>query len=306
VDGAGCNGSAQRVYLDVNSSPSLWKLVSLQLGTPDGGVAPTTAQYAASLNAAFQPIAGKQFIVRVAQGNTTQYAATCTTLAAGWAVVNGNQQAYVDLDPNTKVVLAGMGGGTATINPIQIVHWQIQAAAVGFTGDAGDATKYDLTRQFVDAKGNLLGSAEVVAEYAVDLKFGFTVDNTNNATTGNFAPGTTSSQVVLSLEDATTNGTVGGNVTTEAITAPTTSLTPAQTDLSGPQPQRIRSVRIRLATRAEQADRNEPLSAGAPYLYRYCTAGSATQCLAGAPVWARTRTEITEVALLNQARLWYR
>ncbi|HEY2510374.1 MAG TPA: type II secretion system protein [Polyangiaceae bacterium] len=308
VAGAGCNGGGQRVYLDVDSSPSLWLLVGMQTVGGDAGTSGTPAAYATALNNVFQPVAGAQFIVRIVDSNgKSQYAATCATQAAGWNVVGTNNQPYVDLDSTTPVTMSGTGGNTATINPVQIVRWQIEPGIVGFAGDAGgDSTKYDLTRQYLDFKGNALAaSKEVVGEYVADLKFAFTVDNTN-LTTGNFPSSTASSQVVLSLEDSTTNAAVAGDVTKETINAPTTSLTPAQTDLSGPQPQRIRSVRVRLVTRAETPDRGEPLDAGAGYLYRYCTATSASGCVAGANVFARTRTLITEVALPNQARFWYR
>ena len=309
VAGAGCNGGGQRVYLDVDSSPSLWLLVGMQSATGDGGTAGSTTDYDKALNNVFQPVSNPaySFMVRVVDSNgKSQYAATCTTKAAGWAVVGGNNQPYVDLDPNTPITMSGTGGNTATINPVQIVRWQIEQGIIGFAGDAGDSTKYDLTREYLDAKGNPVPeSKEVVAEYVADLKFAFTVDNTN-LTTGNFTSSGTSSQVVLSLEDTTTNKTVAGDVTQETITAPTTSLTPAQTDLSGPQPQRIRSVRVRLVTRTETPDRGEPLDAGAGYLYRYCTASTTAGCVAGANVFARTRTVITEVALPNQARFWYR
>jgi type II secretory pathway pseudopilin PulG len=299
VDKAGCSGAGQRVYLDVDSSPALWQLVGLQLGASDAGTpGPTVAQLAVALNAAFQPVPLKPFIVRIVdQTGKAQYGVTCATLAAGWAVNAGIQQAWVDLDSTSPpILIAGTGGGTATINPIQIVHWQVQGALVGYTGAGGDTTKYDLTRQYVDATGALLGSPEVVAEYVADLKFAFAVDNTLT-TTGNFAPGGTSSQVVLAFEDPA-NATIAGDVTKETA--------PPLTDLTGPQPQRIRSIRVRLATRAELPDRTEPLDAGLNYLYRYCIASPAANCVAGAPVFARTRTIVTEVALPNQARLWYR
>ena len=66
-------------------------------------------------------------------------------------------------------------------------------------------------------------------------------------------------------------------------------------------------MRARIVTRAAQPDRSAPLSAGGGYLYRYCASqldGSAN-CTQGSTSWARTRTLMTEVALPNQARLWY-
>jgi hypothetical protein len=73
-------------------------------------------------------------------------------------------------------------------------------------------------------------------------------------------------------------------------------------------PERIRSVRVRLVTRAALADRNAnipvaPANFGAqPYLYRYCMGGP---CVSPGGQWARARTVTTEVALPNQQRNFY-
>ena len=109
--------------------------------------------------------------------------------------------------------------------------------------------------------------------------------------------------VVNAFEDSSnaviTNATAAGDVST--------SLVPYS---SGVEPQRIRSVRVRVVTRTPMQDRAGPLTvSGAPtdYLYRYCLVQNTTTCAqAGAPVFARTRTLISEVALPNQARLWFR
>ena len=66
-------------------------------------------------------------------------------------------------------------------------------------------------------------------------------------------------------------------------------------------PQRIRSVRYRLAFRTPFPDRRAdlPTNAGPPYITRYCMGPE--PCTD----WARVRTVISEVALLNQARANY-
>ena len=68
----------------------------------------------------------------------------------------------------------------------------------------------------------------------------------------------------------------------------------------GPGPQRVRSVRYRLATRAALPDRTAPLPVppGAPYIVRYCTDAACAHA-------ARVRTIMSEVALTNQARMTY-
>ena len=143
------------------------------------------------------------------------------------------------------------------------------------------------------------GNPEIVAEYAVDLKFAFTLDNTTDVT-GDYVLPPSEPQVVYSFEDAT-NASVASNVMTQA-TVPLAA--------TGPQPQRIRSVRIRLATRAAMVDRDQPLPVAgsqAYLVYRYCTVNSSATCAAaGNPIFARTRTLITEASLPNQASMWYR
>lgn len=301
VDGGGCGGVGQRIYLNMLSTPALWRLVGM-------GPTGTDTTYNAQLVSAFQPVAGSSFIVRVVDNAThkVQYAATCATTSAtepaSWNVTASVPQPYIDLDSNA-INLPGISPN-ATINPVHIVRWQLGASLINPPGDAGvgDPTKYDLTRQYIDAKGALAGNPEVVAEYAVDLKFAFTVDNLADLT-GNYATAATSPLVVNAFEDSSnaviTNATAAGDVTSSVIPYS-----------SGPEPQRIRSVRIRLVTRTPMQDRTEPLAvSGAPndYLYRYCLASSAATCAQpGAPVFARTRTLITEVALPNQARLWFR
>jgi prepilin-type N-terminal cleavage/methylation domain-containing protein len=305
VDNGGCGGTGQRIYLNMLASPALWRMVGMG---PSGG----DATYGAQLVSAFQPVPGSSFIVRIVDSTgKAQYAATCATTSgdptsssgypASWNVVGGVPQPYVDLDSNA-ITLTGLGTN-ATINPVQIVRWQLGRSLINPPSDAGgDGTKYDLTRQYIDAKGAVAGNPEVVAEYAVDLKFAFTVDNLADLT-GNYAAAANSPLVVNSFVDSSnsviTNAAVAGDVTT--------SVAPYA---GGVEPQRIRSVRIRLVTRTPMQDRSEPLAVGGAtpdYLYRYCLVQDNSTCTqAGAPVFARTRTLITEVALLNQTRLWFR
>jgi prepilin-type N-terminal cleavage/methylation domain-containing protein len=297
VNSAGCGGAGQRIYLDVLSTPAIWRLVGM---SPTG----VDATYTANLISAFNPIPGSSFIVRVVDNTThkVQYAATCAltsaTEPASWNATAGVPQPYIDLASNA-ITLAGISPN-ATINPVHIVRWQIGPSLINLPGDAGtgDATKYDLYRQYIDAKGNPAGNPEVIAEYAVDLKFAFTVDNLSDLT-GNYTAAANSPIVVYAFEDSS-NQTVADDATK--------SVSPYA---NGVEPQRIRSVRIRLVTRTAQQDRNEPLAVGggAPndYLYRYCLVANGTTCTTpGAAVFARTRTLINEVSLPNQARLWFR
>jgi hypothetical protein len=289
-----CNG--QQINIDVNSSPSIWRLVGMGIVANDAGADSGTGNYDTLINAAFQPVDGSAFIVRVTDSTgKSQFAATCLGAANTLGVARWNNgQPYVSIDPATPISLSGAGGTNGTINPIQIVRWQIEPAVIA-DPMAANGPKYDLTRQYVDAHGAPITSTkEVVAEYAVDLKFAFTIDDTSDST-GNYSAGGASPLQVYSFEDPTSNQAVGNDPVTIA------------TGSDGPQ--RIRSVRVRLTTRVATPDRSEPLDAGTDYLYRYCTASTgdaSAECIAGNPVFARTRTLISEVSLPNQARFWYR
>jgi hypothetical protein len=302
-----CGG--QRLYLDVNSSPSMWRLLSFT----DAGN--TASAYDLALLSAFQPIRGlpadggsttsAQFIVRITDNTGySQFVATCKdTQASSW---NAGKP-YIDLDPGTQVLSnAQLGGGglgkggitgnctsgLCTVNPVQIVQWQVGPPVIN---PGNDPSKYDLTRQYVDVTGTPIGPVELVAEYAVDLKLAFTVDS--NATSD--TTGASARQTVFPFDSTATpnSATYAADIATPSGKA------------QMPGPQRIRSVRVRLATRGAMADRSQPLSAGANYVFRYCTAlnadgGSAT-CTPGSVSWARARTLVTEVSLPNQAKLYW-
>jgi hypothetical protein len=139
----------------------------------------------------------------------------------------------------------------------------------------GDETRLELTRVELDTAGNeFADTLEIVAEYAVDLKFGLTIA-TNLPS---FDPGL--SQLAVGHADvyniwandvATTMGTAG--------------------------PERIRSVRVRLAVRSREGDRPAGLTADstrATYRYELPAVGS----------FARMRTLTADIALPNLAGLF--
>jgi hypothetical protein len=299
-------GSCQRIYLSPNS-PALFRILG------PGNVGTT------ELHNAFAPTgaAGTQFIVRLVDDTgRSQYLATCAT--GNVAGIDGTNQPYVDVDQNSVAnaanglpvlqanqtgTLGGVSGyaaGRAWVNPVQVVQWEITtngatdpepAGAVAALANQSMATgadplKYDLMRSYVDATGALVpDTSEIVAEYAVDLSFAFTVD-TGSAALPNV--------VSYAFDDAANNKACSDR--------------PA--NLPVVSPGRIRSVRARVATRAALADRaaNIPLAPAnygtQAFLYRYCVAASCTTS-DGTMKWARTRTVTTEVALVNQARNYY-
>src|SRR5262249_3839215 len=140
------------------------------------------------------------------------------------------------------------------------------------TGGVG--AQFMLYRQFLDASGNDLpgnppAMKQVVAEYGIDLKFAIAVDNYGT-------------QQFFDLDSDPGAGNI--NTWTQASSG---------TTVGGPGPQRVRSVRYRIAVRAPIADRAtdfKPLP-GTPYIVRYCMNPSD-----GCTKFARVRTMTSEVA----------
>jgi hypothetical protein len=198
-------------------------------------------------------------------------------------------------DGNPPVLTPGLDGGgcgadvqeEVTINPVQIVHWYIGPTSVALRPDPlvdDYLNKFDLYREIRDANDLPIltpGGPEVVAEYAIDLKFGITVDDSTQVPPAN--------RRIFDMDAA---ADVGNILAFTQLASATTS--------GNPGPQRIRSVRYRIATRAALPDRTAPLPVppGAPYLVRYCTEATCKHA-------ARVRTIMSEVALTNQARMTY-
>jgi type II secretory pathway pseudopilin PulG len=293
---AGACGGTQ-IDLDTQS-PSMFRILGV------GGLA--------ELNNIFQPVANAagQFIVRlVDKTGHSQFLLTCTGQpAAGQA----GAKVFLNIDPATPVLmanntgtvggLAGYGSG-ALVNPVQIVQWQLKgqntepaqdvASPLGrlpLTPTAPDPGKYDLVRSYVDAvTGQIIPqTTEIVAEYAVDLSFAFSVDAGPNAL-----------QPVLQ--------TFPFDSPANQLWAQAVGANPV---LGQPNPARIRSVRVRLVTRAAEVDRTATVGVPnptGPFTYRYCVLPGGCDPLgtAGILQYARARTLTAEVALPNQSRSYY-
>jgi type II secretory pathway pseudopilin PulG len=270
------------------------------------------AAQANELNNIFQPFPNSQFIVRLLDDTgRSQYLVTCAeTPTTG--INNGAvpPTAWVDIATGVTPILTplatgNLGGvtpipaGRAWINPVQIVHWEItntaaeaiatpqyqRALGMQSLGATSDPNKYDLVRSYVDAAGNVIaGTSEIIAEYAVDFKFGFSVEN---------GPGPGQPQMVTYAFDDPANQAWANTVTPAAANGP----------------QRIRIVRARVATRTALPDRavNVPVAnfGADAFLYRYCMTPGACAIQDGTLRWARVRTITTEVALPNQEGAFY-
>ncbi len=291
--GGGCGG--QRLTLAIDS-PAMWRVLSTP--NPD-----------ATIESAFQPVAGGVFIVRVEDDTGHyQFVQTCSGKAAGITGAGLAAVAYVDVASTTPILSAadtktqggtvGLGVGRLSVNPVQTVRWEVRPIDPSQTRDnpyrelfltasvdGGTSTKYDLFRTYVDANGTLTDQTELVAEYAVDFKVAFSADLVNLTTDPNRV------LTVYGMSDTALNEALADDVT---VVRP-----------HGPE--RIRSVRFRLSTRSSIADRETTLIAPAAnpqqgdYPLRYCI--NEAGCTNSG--YARVRTTTTEVTLMNQARVFY-
>lgn len=246
----------------------------------------------AALRDMFQPVKGETFLVRIADDlGRQQLVEGCKAQTAGWDAGGG---AWVDLQNAFDYVTTAYGfvDGRLTVNPVQTVRWEIRPlkstdttyAAIATdpaAGDGGVSKKYNLVRSWIGSGNTPIGPAEVVAEYAVDLKFAFTLDLGTTYDTANPTPNFQS----FAFGDDNNATYVTGNTGVA-------------------RPQRVRAVRVRFSTRSSVPDRNEDLRLEKnDYTVRYCLEESG--CTTGSRQWARVRTVTTEVALPNQARFFY-
>jgi prepilin-type N-terminal cleavage/methylation domain-containing protein len=267
----------------------------------DAAVNRLVANGATGVKNTFIPVAGKVFHARVMDSRGCyHYVEVCD------AGLDGSGNAWVDIknDSSSRTILKpgdpASGGDTGTANcggqfmeefsisPLQRVDWFISknpnAADTRLDPDPQIEPadqKYNLYRQFVDASGTVVGSPELVAEYAIDLKFGLVMQDVNNAVT------------VFDIDDPTTTEIANATKNASATTVGTLG------------PQNVKAVRFRVTVRGPlEEDRAGITSVLPTYPLRYCldpTAGSVTAC----KHFTRTRMIVSEVALINQARMFY-
>jgi hypothetical protein len=175
--------------------------------------------------------------------------------------------------------------------PTGLVTTAYDRAVRPVRGAPTDTGRTELVRQELDATGTpIVGTEEIVAEFAVDLKFGITA--AQNITPGlNGLPNQTGI-VTLPPGDARIATTWAGDVATlpAGIQPPGT-----------PGPQLIRSVRARLSVRSREADRTGDVAGtgtrmASVALYRFQLPGGGDSL----PRFARVRTLQADVALRNQ------
>ncbi|WP_437769096.1 prepilin-type N-terminal cleavage/methylation domain-containing protein [Sorangium sp. So ce281] len=206
------------------------------------------------------------------------------------------------------VTPGGSTGDGGWVNAVSRVRYDIRSAAGTAYGPlvapvtpalTGDNGRTELVRVELDENDEELpGTLELIAEYAVDLKFGISVAQESTV------PGVTNPQITRYPIMATDNALVYS--------------TAAALDAGPPgTPQRVRSVQVRLSTRTRAPDRDVALTfpgssdgmgpdgrrfrflipgvvAGADMYMDTAPSGSP-------PVYARMRTLYADIALPNQA-----
>lgn len=298
VDPAATNpcGGGKSIRLNPDD-PSLLRIIK----DPSGVDAPDAL---GALTRVFAPVPNNRFWARIADTKGFfHYATTCdtpVTLVGGIAYVHLRLPVGVLTSNETSSQFGGVDGfETVSVAPVQGAYWFLGRNVTLAHTNAGNliennvnpalsAQKYDLYRAWVSAdqaKGVLAASAEVVAEFAVDLKLGFTVDDPSQIETS-------AAKMLVVGFDATAADR--NNWANRSLSGAAASF-PGRGTVG---PHRIRSVRYRVTTRAAQPDRNENLApaAGSDFLYRYKL---------GNGRYARTRVMQGEVALVNQSRMTY-
>lgn len=289
---SGSDCGAQVVRLDPQADAAVWQLVH--------GAGANPAQNARN---AFLPVPGHRFLAQITDPmGCHHYAPVCDVQvqsgAAGnvvlvhlvgdgvRAVLYSHSSGYEN-PPGLANNCGASEGGKVSIAPVTRVRWALTPSPTHLQADADVepvGNKFDLTRQLLDVDGNAAGAPEIVAEYAVDLKFGLTAWDpalaaANQPALRVFDLDTSAAEITQATRGAasTTAGTLG--------------------------PQHVRSVRFRVATRSSVADRQaDVVVAPRPYMARYCVDDAP---VATCKKFARVRTLVSEVALHNQARMFY-
>lgn len=278
--------------------PNADAAVQRLIGGPNWSALPATTLNAL-VQAAFVPVAGRQYFARVVDRRGCHHYVEVST--AGWDGTNvfvdvvspsGGDDGIVQTKDTGDIVCGGnMIEEEFQVSPITRVRWSVAASAnprIAPTTEAiGD--KFNLQREILDTSGTPIGTPEIVAENTIDLKFGAVVDVPVAA---GLAP-----NIVTVDMDPDTNAA--------AAETPAASTTISGANQKGPH--RVRAVRYRLTMRSALPDQKrwmDIFGVASPYVVRYCTRDEAPKETA-CTEFARARSLVTEVALINQARFNY-
>jgi prepilin-type N-terminal cleavage/methylation domain-containing protein len=295
-------GCAARIYLNPQD-PAVIRLMQ-----DPTGVAYSNAQITANLLAIFHPVPtmnASGFGLRIANTVNTQYQFAMVGVLCGFPGVGVDtstvpNRPFVEVQDqlltqsNSSGGIVGSGNNDVAVNAVQVVRWHIRRKAQAILDgplNATNAARFELVRTWVPmdvgpfadtvaAPACVVGGQnvcdEIVSEFAVDLKFGFSVVTppaNNTITTFDIDTGAVNNQAW-----APRTGFVANN--------------------QGPH--LIRGIRFRMAVRSSFPDRKTNLPAYPNFLYRYCTDPVA---IAGCTNFARVRTTVEDVFLMNQANM---
>ena len=279
----------------------------------------TTSQFAlriADPTGHYQFVLGCPGIGAVSYNTGTSPPTATVYISGNSTILQGNQASIGGV--------GGYGVGLTTVSPVQIAHWDIQTVGQLRLGQApggtvpattptefnvtavGSTSTYDpdefvLTRCYIDFSVTAnpacdTTTTEVIAEYAVDLRFGMTVD-TGNPCVNIPCPVTAPTYLVnphtyYPIDGPTLLSTLG---VWTGVTYPPTP---------GRGPERIRDIQARVAVRSPVGDRVTTLAGTGSYLYRYHIVKPALHQSAQYS-YARVREVVTNVTLPNQAGFFW-
>jgi hypothetical protein len=185
----------------------------------------------------------------------------------------------------------------ATVNPINFIRYDVRSLSANTdyapiyanNNQIGDADRTELARVELDTSGDpIQGTEEMVAQFAVDLRFSLTVAT---SVVGGSDP------VLETVPDDDVSTTWAGDITG----------LPGNTG-----PERIKSVRVRLSVRSREADRGEDISSAtvtdpsvAPGFYRIGLGNPAISVAPPGAPFARVRHLQADVALNNQMGIFW-
>jgi type II secretory pathway pseudopilin PulG len=228
---------------------------------------------------------------------------------SGFTDSNG---AYIDLDNvGTPLTLVGAGSTEcglrsnspgATANVVNFIRYEIRPDAAALSGAGGAApvaadselaifeqTRTDLYRYEVDIDGAPIGAAELVSEYAVDLRFAVGVLQTAGAAGAGTSTG-------LAMFDETDRNARAAFTGALALTAGGNA-----GDIGHPED--IVLVRARLSVRSQMPDRYGGIPDGAGVSSGFYRMWLADRAVPGSSkqreYWARVRTLQADVSLRN-------
>ncbi len=270
----GCAGGA-RIYLEAKD-PAVIRLLYTRSGVYDPVAAKNALIAAFSPVYDTATFKAPRFGIRVSDNSVShyQYATICgapNSIDIAPAVAEalggtGLPRPYIDTahalmtqDLGIGGITPGQGAGSnVVVNPVQSVRWEItQRSAYGDAPTVARGTlletpaiealstaRFELVRTwvpfdvapFANVAGNCPNCLELVGEFAVDLKFGFS--------------------------------TLVGAVLTNYNLAPLATTAPATTSVGDPQ--HIRSISFKLGTRTGMSDRDFNLGGANPgFIFRY-------------------------------------